>query len=142
MNENGRLNGRLFLISGVCMDGKTTEKSTKYDIKIEKYGIIHSFYHKTLEALFIEIEASAWYTECGDDSMNELLEKIRKADQKEIDRLLDAVILRKRELFPNWEILYLALPKDDTQQRNAILDRVHTYLVSEQDRGQEGSSGV
>lgn len=61
--------------------------------------------------------------------MDEILLKIEKAELAEIDELLGAAIDRKRELFPEWEILYLAMPKYDTKGWKQILDQVYSYLV-------------
>lgn len=69
------------------------------------------------------------YTKHGVIYMDEILKKIEEADQSEIDELLSTAIERKRELFPEWEILYLAMPKNNTQQWKEILDQVYAYLV-------------
>ena len=45
--------------------------------------------------------------------IKEILDEIRKADSVEIDILMDAVFDRKRILYPEWDIQYLALPKKD-----------------------------
>lgn len=61
--------------------------------------------------------------------MDEVFMKIEEAGLEEIDELLSAALDRKRELFPEWEIVYLAMPKKDTQQWKRILDQVYAYLV-------------
>lgn len=66
--------------------------------------------------------------------MDEVYMKIEEAGVEEIDELLSAAIDRKRELFPEWEILYLALPKRDTQKWQEILNQVYSYL----DLGKDG----
>lgn len=53
--------------------------------------------------------------------MDLLLSQIYQADSIQIDTLLDAVFARKRELFPQWDIQYWALPKDDWDQRDQVL---------------------
>lgn len=65
----------------------------------------------------------------GGDVMDELLAKIKEATCSEIDALLNAAIERKRELFPDWETVYLAMPKRDTRQWKQILDQVYAYMV-------------
>lgn len=62
------------------------------------------------------------------DYMDEIIMKIEEANEAQIDELLSTAIERKRELFPDWEILYLALPKRDTRQWKQILDQVYAYL--------------
>ena len=47
----------------------------------------------------------------------ELKRQISKADSAQIDGLMDAVFARKRELYPQWDIQYVALPKDDWDER-------------------------
>lgn len=66
--------------------------------------------------------------------MDEVYMKIEEAGVEEVDELLSAAIDRKRELFPEWEILYLALPKRDTQKWQEILNQVYSYL----DLGKDG----
>ena len=51
----------------------------------------------------------------------ELKRQISKADSAQIDGLMDAVFARKRELYPQWDIQYVALPKDDWDEREKIL---------------------
>lgn len=76
----------------------------------------------------MEIQTFLWYINHGDDVMDEVYMKIEEAGVEEIDELLSAAIDRKRELFPEWEILYLALPKRDTQKWQEILNQVYSYL--------------
>lgn len=87
-----------------------------------------NFWCKYLELLFMEIKMLLWYTNPGDDDMDEAYIKIEEAGKEEIDELLAAAIERKRELFPQWEILYLALPKGDTQKWKETLNQVYSYL--------------
>ncbi len=82
----------------------------------------------------MEIQTFLWYINHGDDVMDEVYMKIEEAGVEEIDELLSAAIDRKRELFPEWEILYLALPKRDTQKWQEILNQVYSYL----DLGKDG----
>ena len=57
-------------------------------------------------------------------SMEELQRQIRNADSTQIDILLEAAFARKRELYPQWDIQYMALPRDDWEERRKILDYV------------------
>ena len=45
-------------------------------------------------------------------SVEELKRQIGNADITQIDVLLEAAFARKRELYPQWDIQYMALPKD------------------------------
>ncbi len=76
----------------------------------------------------MEIRISLWYTNPGDDVMDEVYRKIEEAGLEEVDELLGAAIDRKRELFPDWEILYLAMPKGDTQKWKETLGQIYLYL--------------
>ena len=51
--------------------------------------------------------------------LDEMVRKIGAADSEMIDMILDAAMNRKRELYPEWEMVYLALPKNDPQEREA-----------------------
>ena len=53
---------------------------------------------------------------------DEIIEQIMKADTSRIDDLLHAVFERKRALYPQWDILYLAIPRDDWNERRRILE--------------------
>lgn len=56
--------------------------------------------------------------------MLHVVAEIEKADTLETDMLLEAVIKRKRALYPQWDIFYLALPKTDWDKRERILEAV------------------
>ena len=46
--------------------------------------------------------------------MEKVLKTIASLGVEEIDDILYAVIQRKRQLYPDWEIVYYACPKGDT----------------------------
>ena len=54
--------------------------------------------------------------------VEDIKQQISKADSAQIDILMDAVFARKRELYPQWDIQYMALPKDDWEERKRILE--------------------
>lgn len=43
--------------------------------------------------------------------MDQVIKDIQKADVIQIDRILDAAMKRKRELYPDWELFYCAAEK-------------------------------
>lgn len=47
--------------------------------------------------------------------LEQVLQEIRRADAKEIDEILDAVLERRRQLYPGWEMVYLAAPKQNPE---------------------------
>ena len=57
-------------------------------------------------------------------SVEELRKQISNADSAQIDIILEAAFARKRELYPQWDIQYMALPKDDLEERRKILEFV------------------
>ena len=49
-----------------------------------------------------------------------VLSRISAADSKELTEIVQSTIKRYAVLFPETEILYLALPKDEPDERNKI----------------------
>ncbi len=90
---------------------------------------MHSFQDKYLEFLFMEIMGAPCYTNPGDDCMEQIMERIKQANPEETNQLLNAAMDRKRELFPEWEISYLAMPKKNTSQWKRTLRLVYKYLM-------------
>ena len=43
--------------------------------------------------------------------MQDILERIAKADTYATDMIFQAALERKRELYPDWELLYCAIPQ-------------------------------
>ena len=56
--------------------------------------------------------------------LEEIVKEIRDADGTQIDILLDEVFYRKRTLYPQWDLSYLALPKNDWVERRRILETI------------------
>ncbi len=54
--------------------------------------------------------------------MNDLLERIACAQQEEMSDLLDAVLCRYMELFPDWEISTISI--DRNADRNHQIDKI------------------
>lgn len=55
-----------------------------------------------------------------DDHLDAILEIIQNANDDQINIIIDAITRRYNQLFPEWEILFLSMPKD-RQKRNAQL---------------------
>ena len=53
--------------------------------------------------------------------MNEILKRIGSTDTFEIDEILWACIQRRRALYPDWDFVFVSLPKNDPQERKRIL---------------------
>ena len=45
-----------------------------------------------------------------------VLTYIMQADEILLDEILEAAVSRRRQLYPDWEMLYFALPKQDRQK--------------------------
>lgn len=54
----------------------------------------------------------------------EILEYVSRANAVETEEFLSAAMDRKRRLFPEWDILYLAMPKGDSEERRRTLKSV------------------
>lgn len=52
--------------------------------------------------------------------LEKMMTRIRCADPEEIEKLISAVLRRKRELFPEWDVVYFALPKKDKEERKRM----------------------
>lgn len=50
-----------------------------------------------------------------------VIREIETANAMETEVLMDVVFERKRQLFPDWEMIYLALPKEDRVRRELTL---------------------
>ena len=56
---------------------------------------------------------------------------IESASQQELQILMDAIQDRYAQLFPDWDILYMALPKQDSPEKehlvNQIIEKIRTF---------------
>ena len=57
-----------------------------------------------------------------------MVENIRSANVTEIDDILKLAVERRRELFPDWDMVYLALPKNDPEERKRTIDQALIWL--------------
>lgn len=56
---------------------------------------------------------------------------IAAADAESVDRILNAVFTRRRELFPDWDMIYFALPKNNPEERKVVLEQALDALMLE-----------
>ena len=54
--------------------------------------------------------------------LESIIQCIRQLDAVHLEPILMAALDRKRELFPQWDILYITAPKNDPIQRDLILE--------------------
>ncbi len=57
-----------------------------------------------------------------------MLAEISRANDVEINQMLDAITERYKKCYPDWEIAFLALPLKDTEQRKVILENTIPLL--------------
>ena len=68
--------------------------------------------------------------------MFDLVEEIAQADEMEIESLLDAVVQRYAQLYPDWEISTISLekstdPKEQIEKMIAMLEEIKDDICSE-----------
>ena len=63
-----------------------------------------------------------------DVSLEDILKFIKQADDKEISEIMEAVRCRFAVAFPDWEVLYLSCPKNDSVQRKQTLKMITKYF--------------
>lgn len=54
-------------------------------------------------------------------TMNYVLHRIQKADDTEIQEIISAIIRRYGTKYPDWEVVFLSLPKHDPSYRRETL---------------------
>ena len=60
--------------------------------------------------------------------LNDILAFIKNTDGIHVELILNAVLERKRELFPDWDIQYLAVPKYDSKERQLTLEYIIRWM--------------
>ena len=54
--------------------------------------------------------------------LEEIVHYINQADDIEINQIIDALTQRYKQVYPGWEVAFLAMPLDDPARRQAILE--------------------
>jgi hypothetical protein len=64
--------------------------------------------------------------------MHRIIKKIQRANARDIAKLLDAVLRRYEELYPDWELTTISLQKssDRNQQLNKLIDLLQQMKVA------------
>lgn len=57
------------------------------------------------------------------------------ATQEEIDAVLNVALNRRRKMFPDWDMTYIALPKNDLEERRHTIEYAMELLMKENWRG-------
>ena len=63
--------------------------------------------------------------------LDAVLSFIEKADENMVNCILDAVFDRRSELFPAWETVYFALPRNDKEERIRLARQALDMLIRE-----------
>ena len=63
--------------------------------------------------------------------IGQIVDYVEKATEEELDGILNAVFQRRRKLFPDWDMIYFALPKNDPAERKRLLEQALEVLMKE-----------
>ena len=63
--------------------------------------------------------------------MLDIMERIKRADDAQISQVIMAVIDRYAAVHPDWEIVFLSLPKDDPEERERCIHAAAAMLRQE-----------
>ena len=59
-------------------------------------------------------------------TLAEVLEFVRQADDCQVNEIIDTLIARYKEVHPDWEVIFLSLPKNNpTERKNMIQSALH-----------------
>lgn len=64
--------------------------------------------------------------------MENVLQRIGNMTPREIDEAMRALIARKRELYTDWELIYMAIPKNNEEDRRATI----RFIIDMLERGE------
>lgn len=53
--------------------------------------------------------------------MDELLEKIKALSQTELDEVMHGIEKWYEEAYPDWDVVYIAMPKDPVQRKQRFM---------------------
>jgi hypothetical protein len=56
--------------------------------------------------------------------IEKILDQIEKANQQELQEIMDSIQERYAQILPQWDILYLALPKEDCDERRNLIRKI------------------
>ena len=58
----------------------------------------------------------------------DIMEFIKSMNAEEIDLTMQALIIRKREIYADWEMIYMAIPKKDPAERKRTIQYIIEML--------------
>lgn len=63
-----------------------------------------------------------------DRSISEVVDRIENADGGEISEIIRAIIRGYRKLFPDWEVIFLSMHRNDPVKREKDIENLLRYL--------------
>ena len=60
--------------------------------------------------------------------ISEILQAIQEAGPEDMSDLVNTLSRRYRQLYPDWDILYIACPKNNPEEKRVILDYIVRYF--------------
>ena len=61
--------------------------------------------------------------------LTDLVSRIQNADDVEISAIIEAVVERYTLVYPDWEVMFCSLPKNDLKERKLYAKRIVAYLT-------------
>ena len=56
--------------------------------------------------------------------LENILNQIENANQQQLQEIIDSIQDRYAQILPQWDILYLALPKEDCDERRNLIRKI------------------
>ena len=54
-------------------------------------------------------------------TLDQVLAYIHQTDDLQISEIIQTLVIRYREVYPDWDITFLSLPKNDPDERNNLI---------------------
>ena len=65
----------------------------------------------------------------------QILSYIRSTEDSQLEQILSAALDRKRNLFPDWDIQYIAVPKNDPREQEILLEFISKWTQKDNKPG-------
>ena len=65
----------------------------------------------------------------------QILSYIRSTADSQLEQILSAALDRKRVLFPDWDIQYIAVPKNDPREQEILLEFISKWTQKDNKPG-------
>ena len=61
-------------------------------------------------------------------TLDQVLTYIHQADDLQVNEIIQAIVSRYREVYPDWDITFLSLPRNDPEERNHLIQYFLTSI--------------